>query len=130
MTGSNRETERERREAAQAHKGEAAEVVGPVAPRDMRQMLSVRVEGELAGQLRQLARTMGISVSDLLREAAAKVVEEHARQMVTLRVHAGEAPGGLRPPGSVWEPRFNVTYWDEQAHERHQSGDYVIAGTA
>jgi Arc/MetJ-type ribon-helix-helix transcriptional regulator len=83
----NQNSERERREAALAALGgdivdEAREVAG----REIRQMVSVRVEPELISALREIAVSRGVNVSDLLREAAAKMVADYRTPTVSMRV--------------------------------------------
>lgn len=64
----------ERRELAEQHKDEIAEIVGPVEPRSLDQIMSVRMPGDLAADLRDVAVRAGVSVSDLLRAAARQLV--------------------------------------------------------
>jgi predicted DNA-binding ribbon-helix-helix protein len=71
MSDEARRSERERRELAQKHAGEVVEDSGrAVAARRLGQMVSLRLEPELAATLRELASRRGTSVSELLREAA------------------------------------------------------------
>jgi hypothetical protein len=69
-----REEEKRRREAAQAR---TAEVEGgyEVAGRSLKQMISARLEAQLLKDLRELAEQRGVSISDLLRQAAVELVE-------------------------------------------------------
>jgi hypothetical protein len=53
---------------------EEYEVVGPVEPRQLDQILSVRMPHELAVGLRGVAERSGVSVSDLIRAAARQIV--------------------------------------------------------
>jgi predicted transcriptional regulator len=49
-------------------------------PRRMAQMVSVRLDGELIGKLRIVARKRNVTLSDLLREGAVLIVkDEYAR---------------------------------------------------
>ena len=70
-------SEKDRRDLAQTAAGEPVDVVGELAPKELRQMLSLRVEPALARELRAVADERGITVSELLREAAARQVAEH-----------------------------------------------------
>ncbi len=73
-------SERVRREAAHDAAGNAVESSGREVPSgQIKQMVSVRLEAELASELRKAARARNASVSDLLREAAALFIEQ-ARQ--------------------------------------------------
>jgi len=112
--------EQERREAALASFG--GEVLGAteVASREVRQMLSVRMEPELIGGLREIADARGVKVSDVLREAAAKVVTEYHKQEVTFqRTWATVANFELKPivVVSQWagQPAHGMTYHQEQS---------------
>ena len=68
-----RQDEIRRREAALA---QTAQVHGgrAVAPRSLNQMISLRLEPELLKSLRDMAEQSGVSVSDVLRQAAADLV--------------------------------------------------------
>jgi predicted DNA-binding ribbon-helix-helix protein len=64
-----------RRELAQQHAGEVARGSGhAVEPRRLGQMVSVRLEPQLAAALREVAERRGTSVSELLRAAAVELV--------------------------------------------------------
>lgn len=77
MSDEHRRGERERRELAQQHAGEVVEGSGQaVAPRRLDQMISLRLEPELAAALRELANRRGVTVSELLREGAICLLEE------------------------------------------------------
>jgi hypothetical protein len=66
-----RKSEIERRELAQAHAGEIVEDSGiPGTPRLMSQMVSVRLDGQLAMELWDAAERRGVTLSDILRESA------------------------------------------------------------
>lgn len=81
-------SEPERREAAQAAAGSIVEAgTGhEVPPREMKQMISVRFEPELIQALRELARARGITLSDLVREAAVRLIDEADRQPLWLDI--------------------------------------------
>ncbi len=76
------EEKRHDEETRQAAKGEAG--AGRVVagsgrrgkPRRMAQMVSVRLDGELVGKLRIVARERNVTLSDLLREGAELIVED------------------------------------------------------
>jgi len=91
-----------------------------VPPRSIKQMVSVRFEPELIVRLRQVAESRGLSVSDLVREAAARLVDEAERQRVHLRV---------APSGDVEfhiAPRADVSYWD--GHSMHSETGRALVG--
>jgi hypothetical protein len=69
-------TERERRQRAQQHAGEVVEGSGRAAvPRRLDQMISLRLEPELAAALRELADRRRVTVSEVLREGAIHLLE-------------------------------------------------------
>ena len=75
MSDRSRASEAERRETAFAHRGEVEEGSGEkLTPKHVSQMVSVRLDGELAGALRDVAERRGMTVSDVLREAVADIV--------------------------------------------------------
>lgn len=76
MSDEHRRSERERRELAQQHAGDVVEGSGrAVAPRRLDQMISLRLEPELAATLRELADRRSVTVSELLREGAICLLE-------------------------------------------------------
>jgi hypothetical protein len=76
MSDEHQGSERERRELAQRHAGEVVEGSGrAVAPRRLDQMISLRLEPELAVALRELANRRGVTVSELLREGAIRLLD-------------------------------------------------------
>lgn len=75
MGNDRREDEKRRREAAQAGVGEVQPEGHEVPGRSIKQMVSVRLEAQLLKDLRQLAEEQGVSISDLLRQAAVELVE-------------------------------------------------------
>jgi Ribbon-helix-helix protein, copG family len=77
MSEEHRRNERERRDLAQQHAGEVVEGSGTVvAPRRLDQMISLRLEPELASALRELANRRDVTVSELLREGAICLLED------------------------------------------------------
>ncbi len=74
MAGGNL-SEQERRELANAHRGELADDGGePIEPRTFDQVVSIRLEATTVIALRELANQRGASLSDLLREGASIVL--------------------------------------------------------
>ena len=86
-----RESERERREAAFANRGDVIEGSGQaVEPRRLSEMVSVRLNGELVARLRALADEWNLTLSDVLRKAAIDMLEEDRflrTPVVTFEVH-------------------------------------------
>src|ERR687898_2474560 len=77
MSEKRRNNEIARRERAQAHAGEVVAGSGRRGkPRRMAQMVSVRLDGELIGKLRVVAKERNTTLSDLLREGAELIVED------------------------------------------------------
>jgi seryl-tRNA synthetase len=71
------QTEKERRALAQTHKDDFdVESAVPVAPKRLGQMVSVRLDPDVAIAMRDLAIERGTSMSDLLREGAAVVLAD------------------------------------------------------
>jgi hypothetical protein len=67
--------ESERRKLANDHRGEVVPGSGtPVAGRRLGQIVSVRLEADTIAALREVANRRGMTVSDLLREGAGKVL--------------------------------------------------------
>jgi hypothetical protein len=90
-------SERERRDLADAHRDELdVDSAVPVAPKRLGQMISVRLDPEVAIALRDLAVERGVSMSDLLREGAAKVLADASQSLqVTqfrFKVDVGSSP--------------------------------------
>lgn len=105
-----RSSEPDRRELANAHRGELlAGMAEPVAPQRLSQVLSLRLDPEVAAALRDVANLRGVTVSDLLREAAERIVGFHEDDEpgaeVLAAFEAGIARGcggttGYTPPAS------------------------------
>ncbi|MBA3617453.1 MAG: hypothetical protein H0W52_15255 [Rubrobacteraceae bacterium] len=100
-----------RREEALAHAGEIVPGSGARGnPRRMARMMSVRLDGGLIGQLREVAQRRNTTVSDLLREGAELVVQDAYADTVTLKVtrsegavptiYGGQATSGIAAPQS------------------------------
>lgn len=67
--------EKRRREAAQSAVSNVEPGGREIEGRSLKQMVSVRLEAQLLGELRALATERGVSISDLLREAAVDLVD-------------------------------------------------------
>ncbi len=68
-------SEKERRQEAEENaESLVVEPIGEVPPSDMKQMLSLRMDSQLIGMLRNIAKERGVTVSELLREAALDIV--------------------------------------------------------
>ena len=77
MSEEQREAEAIRQEKLEAGVGKIIPGAGKRGtPRRMDQMVSVRLDGELIGKLRIVARERNATLSDLLREGAELVVED------------------------------------------------------
>ena len=76
MSEEQRENEEIRQEKIEAGVGKIVPGAGRRGtPRRMAQMVSVRLDGELIGKLRTVAKQRGVTLSDLLREGAEIVAE-------------------------------------------------------
>lgn len=85
-----RKSEIARREEAQAHAGDIIAGSGRRGkPRRMAQMVSVRLDGELVANLRVIARERNTTISDLLREGAALIVQGAYADVIKLNVDYG-----------------------------------------
>lgn len=86
-----RKSERKRRELAQRSRGQVVAGSGePVEARSVTQMLSLRVDPDVVRELRAISKEVGVSVSELLREAALAVVSKYRRHPVTVRIDRAE----------------------------------------
>lgn len=96
MSEERRRSEKERRELAQAHAGEIVENSGILGtPRLMSQMVSVRLDGKLAMKLWEAAERRGVTLSDILREGAKRVLQEEydaAQPEVSFRISGVSQP--------------------------------------
>ena len=80
MTDEQRLSEHQRREATMEAAEAGLEPGGEeVSPRSIKQMVSVRFDPDLIVRLRQVAESRGLSVSDLVRETATRLVDEADR---------------------------------------------------
>jgi hypothetical protein len=77
MSEEKREKEEIRREQLEAGVGDIVPGAGRRGKsRRMAQMVSVRLDGELVGKLRIVAKERNVTLSDLLREGAELIVED------------------------------------------------------
>jgi hypothetical protein len=68
-------SERERRELANAHRGEVVpESAVPVQPQQLDQVVSLRLDPNTITTLREIANRRGMTMSDLLRQGAGMVI--------------------------------------------------------
>lgn len=105
MNEDQRLSEPARREAAQASIGSGIEEgAQPVRPRSMTQMTSVRLELGLVKALRAIAGERQVSISDLLREAAIRLVSEYQRQTVHVTLRLVGDPQQISPRFASQEP--------------------------
>jgi ABC-type polar amino acid transport system ATPase subunit len=80
-------SEAERRALALRHRGEVAdEPTEAVEPRRMAQMMSVRLDPAVVVALRSIANVRAVSVSDLLREGAERVIKASQGQRPSVHV--------------------------------------------
>lgn len=75
MDSDPRADEKRRRESAQTSDPSVEPGGSEVERRSIKQMVSVRLEAQLLKELRLIASERGVSISDLLREAAIDLVE-------------------------------------------------------
>jgi len=74
-------SEIERRELADAHRGEVVPGSGtPIEGRRLGQIVSVRLEPDTLAALREIANRRAVTVSDLLREGAGMVLAVDQQQ--------------------------------------------------
>lgn len=97
MSNERREDEKRRRDAAQAINAEVEPGGHEVAGRSIKQMVSVRLEAQLLKDLRQLAEAQGMSVSDLLRQAAVEQVERSRSVRFVVQYRPAESPFRMSP---------------------------------
>lgn len=95
MPDERREDEKRRREAAQASIAEVEPGGHEVAGRSIKQMVSVRLEAQLLKELRELAEKQGLSISDLLRQAAVEHIERSRTTSVLVHYGRAEALSGI-----------------------------------
>lgn len=89
-----RKSEIARREEAHAHAGDIVAGSGRRGkPRRMAQMVSVRLDGELVAELRTIAQERNTTISDLLREGAALIVQGAYADAIKLNFDYGGVTG-------------------------------------
>ena len=107
-------SERERRESAYANRGNVIEGSAEfVEPRRLDHVVSVRLQPELLAALRRVAEERGVTVSDLLREAADRLLEAQDQQQpievygikveVAREVHATQPESWSRGSGLLYD---------------------------
>ena len=93
-----RRSERERREKAQSHRGKVVRgSARPIPSRSVPQMVSVRLDPQLVGELRSVAERRGTTLSEVLREAAASAAAHSRSIPVEWKVSTIEVTGPSRP---------------------------------
>src|SRR5215213_6085501 len=89
-----RASEIARREEARAHAEDIVAGSGERGkPRRMARMVSVRLDGDLINQLRNVAQQRNTTLSDLLREGAELIVQDAYADTITLQVTKSEGTG-------------------------------------
>lgn len=79
-------SEKERRaEALSALGGDIVSVPVEISGKEMKQMVSVRVDMDMLSALRSVANERGVKVSDLLREGAAKLLQDSKTSTIDVR---------------------------------------------
>lgn len=110
--------EHERREAALAALGGNVESGAREVPgREIRQMVSVRIESDLVSGLREIANVRGVKVSDLLREAAAKLVADYRTPTVQVRAWQGSRSSHI-------ETKFFASWGSNDFSHREPTGSF------
>lgn len=93
MNEEQRISEPARRAAAQASRGSGVQDEARlVRRRSMTQMTSVRLEPGLVADLRRIADETNVSMSELLREAAVRLIADYRRQPLWVTIHAVGEP--------------------------------------
>ena len=106
-----RRSERERRDEAQRlADGLVEEAVREVPPSNMKQMLSLRMDPQLIRSLRSIASERGTTVSELLRDAAADIVNTSTvPTVVTYRAVPPTARLGTTSPATAHSRGEQIT---------------------
>ena len=133
MPNERREDEKRRREAAQASVAEVEPGGHEVAGRSIKQMVSVRLEAQLLKELRELVEKQGVSVSDLLRQAAVELVERSRTTPVRVHYRRAETSSvitSVLTPGRQVTSGFLTTSEDAQVSGNEPVGLVVgVKGT-
>jgi Family of unknown function (DUF6290) len=91
-----REEEIEARLTAEEARGQVVEGSGErIAGRRLPQVISLRLDGELLSALRAYASDKNMSLSDVIRSAAAKFLEEQAAVPVLVQLRQVVQEGGV-----------------------------------
>jgi hypothetical protein len=111
-------SERERRELADAHRGEVViESAERVEPRRLGQMVSLRLEADTIEALRDIANRRGITLSDLLREGAGILIaadqSSHVITGLSYRIRWLDSPADSESHGHAVHS-INPTRLDEE----------------
>lgn len=98
MTDDARALERRLRKTAGSGENGVLEGSGrPVSPKSFGQMLSVRLDASLIGALRDLAQARGIGVSDVVRVALLRAVEDAGQRHVEASLRTYVSSGWPMP---------------------------------
>jgi predicted DNA-binding ribbon-helix-helix protein len=125
MPNEHRENEKRRREAAQATIAKVEPGGHEVPGRSIKQMVSVRLEAQLLKDLRELAEMQGVSISDLLRQAAVELVERSRTTSVLVRYGRAEAPSGITSALTARQATYGVTTSEEAQVSGNESVDVL-----
>lgn len=94
-----RRDEQARREKAQRHRGKVVAGSGrPLPSRSVPQMVSVRLNPELLSELRTIAEQRGMTLSEVLREAAGSAAAEYRSVPVAWEISVVEVGTGTPHP--------------------------------
>ncbi|MDQ6947199.1 MAG: ribbon-helix-helix domain-containing protein [Actinomycetota bacterium] len=97
-----RQSEIERRDAAQRNRGRVVEGSGEaVEGRRLDQMLSVRLNPDLVSDLRRVAEQSGATLSDLLREAAVQFLSN--LKTVPVSIHIDKVETGVAASPELYQ---------------------------
>lgn len=109
--GKRKMSERERRELANTRRGEVVPTSGEaVEPRQLDQMVSLRLDPNTISTLREIAHSRGGTLSDLLREGASMVIlaAGQTRPIMNLTYRVVPVEPQERPTGTTANPvRFD-----------------------
>ncbi|BCP16821.1 ribbon-helix-helix protein, CopG family [Mycobacterium paraintracellulare] len=109
MPNEHREDEKRRREAAQVVTAEVEPDGHEVTGRSVKQMVSVRLEAQLLKELREFAEIQGVSMSDLLRQAAVELVERSRTASVLVHYGRTEALSTLTSALTARQATYGFT---------------------
>jgi hypothetical protein len=104
------ETERTRREAAYAARGDVVEGSAmPVEPRRLGQVVSLRLDAGTMSILREIAERRRASISDLLREGLAMLITSEQRTVTVTSVRYRVVSAAVTDYGRLLETYESVT---------------------